>query len=205
MARQSGRVVAISVSAAAVILVLAVLWRLRRRWRGAVGRNALLRSHRSCPLLGFCQCRIHSFILMWPIIFSTWPALGIITLAAAGVALLLDRWRLWGRPGGYAVCLALLAVLAGLTWRQCGMYSDNETLYRTVVAENPDCWMGHVWVGIFAARRGQVEDAIAQFEEALRIKPDSPVRHNNMGLVLAGCGRIDEAIDQYRQAAEGQP
>jgi len=74
-------------------------------------------------------------------------SLGVIVLASAGIALLLERWRLWRRPGGYVLCLTLLALLAGLTWRQSRMYTDIETLYRTTIEENPECCMAHLNLG----------------------------------------------------------
>jgi tetratricopeptide (TPR) repeat protein len=186
-----------------LILALTALWRLRRRWRGPLA-GVLFFIVTLSPLLGF----VDAYLFVYTYVadhFQYLAMLGIITLAAAGIALSLDRWGLWRRPGGYAICFALLTTLAGLTWRQCPMYSDNETLYRAVVAENPDCWMGHMWVGILAARRAHTDEAIAQFEEALRIKPDCAGAHNNLGLVLAGLGQTDEAIAHYRKALELNP
>ena len=59
--------------------------------------------------------------------FQYLASLGMITLASAGAALLLERWGLWRRPGGYVLCLGLLAILAGLTFRQSRMYANIET------------------------------------------------------------------------------
>ena len=43
--------------------------------------------------------------------------------------------------GRYIVPLALLAILATLTFRQSRMYADKETLYRTTLDRNPNCWL----------------------------------------------------------------
>jgi tetratricopeptide (TPR) repeat protein len=49
-------------------------------------------------------------------------------------------------------------------------------------------------------QEGKVSDAIAHYEEALRIKPDLAGVHYNLGNALAQAGRIPEAIEHFRQA-----
>ena len=80
--------------------------------------------------------------------------LGIITLFSAGVALLLKRAEGWGRMLGQTCCVALLSVLAVLSWRQSRMYADAETLYRTTIERNPDCWLAHNNLGSVLNTRG---------------------------------------------------
>ena len=114
------------------------------------------------------------------------------------------RWRSWPRAG-YALCLVLLATLAGLTWRQSQMYGDVAELYGQTIAENPDCWLAHANLGVVLARRGRVDEAVACFQQALKIKPDYAEAHNNLGVALADQGRLDEAIQHYRKALEIEP
>ena len=66
-------------------------------------------------------------------------------LGFAGVAALLLEPKASGAGlGGYAVVIgAYWPTLGGLTWRQSRMYSDIETLYRMMIAANPDCWMAY--------------------------------------------------------------
>jgi tetratricopeptide (TPR) repeat protein len=52
---------------------------------------------------------------------------------------------------------------------------------------------------------GQIDDAIAQFEESLRINPGNANAHNNLALALVSCGRLDDAITHYRQALKIDP
>ena len=84
---------------AAALLLLAVLWGLRRRWRGPLA-GLLFFVGTLLPVLGFCNVYpfIYSFVADH---FQYLASLGMITLASAGVALLLERWRLWGRPAAY--------------------------------------------------------------------------------------------------------
>jgi tetratricopeptide (TPR) repeat protein len=50
------------------------------------------------------------------------------------------------------------------------------------------------------AGKGQFDEAIAEYREALRLKKDYPEAHNNLGLALKAKGLLDEAIAEYREA-----
>jgi protein O-mannosyl-transferase len=185
----------------AALLLLAVVWGLRRR---APLAGLLFFVGTLLPVLGFCN--VYPFIFSFVADhFQYLASLGIITLASAGAALLLERWRLWGRPAAYCLCGIPLVILATLTWRQSRLYTDIETLYRTTIARNPDCLMAHYNLGVVLAGRGQVEAAIAQYQQALAIKPDCVDAHYNLGTVLARRGEVEAAIAQYQKALEIKP
>ena len=48
--------------------------------------------------------------------------------------------------------------------------------------------------------QARVPDAIARFEQALRLNPDLAGAHNDLGMALAQTGRIKEAIAHFEQA-----
>ena len=80
------------------------------------------------------------------------------------------------------------------------MYADIETLYRTTVDRNPDCWMAHDNLGRALADRGQVDEAIAHYRKALEIKPDYAEAHNNLG---TGVGRPRTGRRGHRPLPQG--
>ena len=49
-------------------------------------------------------------------------------------------------------------------------------------------------------QQGRDDDAIAQYEQVLRLDPTCVEARCSLGTVLARRGRIDEAIEQYRRA-----
>jgi tetratricopeptide (TPR) repeat protein len=115
------------------------------------------------------------------------------------------NWR-WFLPGLLlAALLVLLAVLAGLTWQQSRMYADKEVLYRTIMRQNPECWMAYNNLGTVLVNRGRSDEGIAQYREALRLKPNHASAHNNLANALAGVGQIDEAIEHYQKALQLSP
>ncbi len=184
-------------------LLLAALWSIRR-WTRAPLAAVLFFGGTLFPMLGFFNLYtfLYSFVANH---YQYLAGLGIITLVSAGAALLLHRWRLWGRPLGYALCLVPLAILGRLTWQQSHMYSDVEMLYRTVIAENPDCWMAYNNLGMALAGRGQMDEAIAHYQKALEIKPDYAMAYNNLGAALTGQRRFAEAVAHLRKALEIKP
>jgi tetratricopeptide (TPR) repeat protein len=50
-----------------------------------------------------------------------------------------------------------------------------------------------------------VDEAIAAYRQAIRLKPDYAKAHNNLGLALKAKGQLDEAIAAFRQAIRLQP
>ena len=188
---------------AAALLVLVLLWRLRRRWRGLLA-GWLFFVGTLFPLLGFCN--VYLFIYTYVADhFQYLASLGIITLLSAGAALLLERCGLWHRPGGYLLCLGLLAGLGSLTFQQSRMYSDIETLYRATLAGNPDCWMAHNNLGDALAGQGRTDEAIVEYRRSLELKPGFAGAHCNLGSALASRGQVDEAIAHYRKALKIEP
>src|SRR4029077_5759340 len=91
------------------------------------------------------------------------------------------------RYGRLPVCAAgavLVLVLGILTWRQCGMYSNLENLWRTTLERNPKSFMAHNNLGAILLSQGHMEEAIVHFEEALGILSDNANAHGNLGNAL---------------------
>ncbi len=60
-------------------------------------------------------------------------------------------------------------------------------------------------LGIALAGQGKVDEAVAAFREAIRLKPDYAEAHNNLGIALAGQGKVDEAVAEHREAIRLKP
>ena len=137
--------------------------------------------------------------------FQYLASLGPVALAAAGITVALGRFEKKSPYLKPALCGTLLLVLGLLTWRQCGMYADMETLWRVTINKNPDCSMAHNNLGTVLASKGQVDEAIVQFRKALEIQQDNADAHDNLGNVLLQKGSVDEAIIHYQKALEIKP
>jgi len=124
-----------------------------------------------------------------------------IALTVLSERLLPDlRWRA-------GVGIALLTVLAVLTWRQAGMYQDAETLYRETISRNPSSVLAHNNLGlILVDRPGGLSDAIDEYEAAISADDSMAEIHNNLGIALSRVpGRLPDAIAQYQKALHLDP
>ncbi len=187
---------------AALALVL-LLWRLARRARGPLAA-LLFFAGTLFPALGFLNVYPFRFSFVADH-FQYLASLGVIVLASAGAARLLERWRLWGRPEGDALCAALLAVLGILTWRQSAMYTDMETLWATTLAKNPNSCMVQNNYGVVLLGKGRIDDANARFKRAVELEPRDPDGYVNLGYVLLRKGQYAQAIPCFERALSFQP
>ena len=186
-----------------LILLLALIWRLRKKNRGSLAA-VLVFLGLLFPALGFINVYpfIYSFVADH---FQYLACVGPLTLFAAGMTMALDSiapGKVLLRP---TISFLLLLTLGALSWRQCRDYRDIETLWRTTIARNPDCWMAYSNLGSFLSAHGDANEAIADFRKALEIWPNQSKDHNNLGKALVQKGRIAEAMDHFQTALRISP
>ncbi len=180
------------------LLVSVGLWLLSRRNRAPLAAW-LFFVGTLFPALGFFNVYpfCYSFVADH---FQYLATLGPITLAAAGIAILFRSLMNRRQLLEPIVCGTLLLVLGVSSWRQSGMYTDIETLWRTTIARNPDCWMAENNLGGYFFREGRIPEAIEHYQRAIRINPNFSEAPNNLGVALAAEGHLDEAIEDYHKA-----
>jgi tetratricopeptide (TPR) repeat protein len=188
---------------ATALLLLAGCWLLRRRARGPLV-GLLFFAGTLFPALGFFNVYPfrYSFVADH---FQYLAGIGPIVLAATGMTIafgFLERRKPFLKP---VLCGGLLVTLGVLTWQQCGMYANIETLWRTTLDRNSNSFMAHLNLGIVLAQKGSVDEAITQFQKTLEIKPDYAKAHNNLGLALLQKGSVDEAVTRFQKAIEIKP
>ncbi len=188
-----------------VLAVGAVLWALRRRTRGPLAAFLFFVGS-LFPVLGFVNLYGARYSWVW----DHWqylPDLGLLALAAAGLTAGWRRAALQIRGLGFGLVAALAVLLGALTWSHCGMFHDDQTLYRTTLARNPACWMAHTNLGDLISKiPGRLPEAIGHFEAALRINPRDVHAHNDLGLAFTKIpGRLPAAIAEYEAALRIDP
>jgi tetratricopeptide (TPR) repeat protein len=130
--------------------------------------------------------------------------IGPIALASAGIVSLSDKFAHY-RTVIVSAALLVLASLGTLTWRQAATYSDIETLWRSTLARNPECWMAHTNLGLVLFQKGQIDDAIAHYRSALQMQPDWWDAEYNLGTALLAKGEVDEATPHCEKAVSMRP
>ena len=137
----------------AALLLLACAWNIRQRWRGLLA-GLLFFAGTLFPALGFFNVFPfrYSFVADH---FQYLACIGPISLAAFGITTALAPFEKNSRFLKPMACGLLIMTLAVLTWRQCRMFVDNETLWRATVAMNPDSWMAHDNLGVALSQNGK--------------------------------------------------
>ncbi|HSQ31265.1 MAG TPA: tetratricopeptide repeat protein [Gemmatimonadaceae bacterium] len=132
------------------------------------------------------------------------PLIGISIMLAWGLSdLLSERPRL--RIPTAAVAAAALVACAIATRLQVRYWASSEALWKHALAVTTDNYAAHTYYGNALASRGNLDSAIIEYDEAIRIRPGYPEAHNNLGPALAQKGRVNEAIEQFTQAIRLRP
>ena len=179
-----------------------LLWAFRERWgRGAL-TGVLFFFGTLTPALGFFNFypMLYSFVADH---FQYLASLGLLALAAAGGHRI---WTRLGRSAAGPVALALVLALCGLlTWRQGRVYADLETLWRDTLQKNAGAWIAHNNLANILKERGQLDQAIGHYRQALLLKPGSAQIHLNLADAHQARGESAAALRHYRRALKAKP
>ena len=185
----------------AVLVVLALVVARNRIGRGPLF-SVLFFGGSLFPLLGF----MNGYFMRYSFVCDHWaylPSLSLIGWAAALLTQASDR--LQAQRVFHTSAFLVLLAFGILTWHHCGIFTDEETLYRRTLAGNPEADLAHNNLGLLLFRSGQPEEAIAHFERALQIRPNSAHAHNNLANAYRVLGRPREAVQHYELSLKLEP
>jgi protein O-mannosyl-transferase len=131
------------------------------------------------------------------------PLAAVIVGGAAGLCTVLQRVR----PRVVIPAVLLLALgLGGLTALRNEDYRSELGIWSDTVAKRPNNERALVCLGDALSKiPGRLDDAIARYEEALRLNPNLAQAHNNLGKALNDEGRTRDAIAQYEDVLRLNP
>jgi tetratricopeptide (TPR) repeat protein len=191
---------------AAALLFLA-LWMIRNRSRGpfaaAVAFLVML-----FPVLGFFNLSYfmsglgadHHAAIFRADHFQYLAAAAGFAPIGTGFGWLVERIKANLRPVLYAGSIALLVLLASLTWAQSANYRDPETAFRAVIARNPDSATAQSNLAGALLKRGAIDEAIMHSRRSIELEPNFQFGHYNLGRAFLQKGDLDAAIEELRKA-----
>jgi tetratricopeptide (TPR) repeat protein len=132
------------------------------------------------------------------------PSIGLFVAGVWAVAEFSVRWkfRAFLLPG--AAALALL-VCGSLTWRQTGCWRNSLTLWTHCVAATRDNIMARISLGNALQQAGQINEAMEQYREVLRLDPNQAHANLDLGVALAVTGQLREATNCFARALRNRP
>lgn len=127
-----------------------------------------------------------------------------LPLAAVVVLPVIAAHALAGRRA--VVGLLVLSLAAGvLTARRNLVYRSELALWSDTVAHRPENARAHTNLGIALTEAGRAAEAVASFEESLRLEPDNAVTHLNLCETLTRLNRAAEAVPHGEAAVRLEP
>ncbi len=92
-----------------------------------------------------------------------------------------------------------------LQHHQAGRLTQAESLYRQVLAQQPENADALHLLGVIARQVGRNDIAVDLIGQAIALEPNFPEACSSLGNALRDIGRLDEAIAAYRQAIALKP
>jgi chemotaxis methyl-accepting protein methylase len=97
------------------------------------------------------------------------------------------------------------ALSAALRHRQAGEFLEAESIYREIIAVQPDLAEAQDALGTILVARGQPAEARARYERAILIKPDFAEAYYHLGNILMSEGMVADAVAHYELALRFKP
>ena len=133
--------------------------------------------------------------------YTYFPFIGLFLAVAFSLPAPPGRWRL--AAGGTAV--GALAVLGVVSFRQVGLWADEERLYRhALLVTGPNSRM-HAILASYLHAHGRTAEAYQEILEANRIWPGNPPDLTSLGVIARATGQLDVAEHALRDAVAAGP
>jgi TPR repeat protein len=129
--------------------------------------------------------------------------LGPLALAAAGLTTTVGFIRKRKSFFDPALCIAVVLAVGALSWRW--RYGGVETLWQSIIACNPNCYLACENLGYALLQMGQEDKALACFQKAAELEPDDANAHLNLANVFFQKKQLNEAIIHLQKAIELRP
>jgi Flp pilus assembly protein TadD len=152
------------------------------------------------PVIGLVQVGIQAMADRYAYI----PSLGVLILAIWGANELTRHWR-YRMIALSAVGLAAVVLCLGLTRQQLGYWHDSEALLRHALAVTENNSLVHNTLGNALLDKNQINEAISEYQEAVRLAPGYAEARLHLGVALGMKGQLDEAISQFQEVIRLEP
>ena len=98
-----------------------------------------------------------------------------------------------------------LSVLAVMTWNQCHIWKNSETLWTHVIKDDPQIAMPYGNRAFYRRNHGQIQQALDDYEKGLRFAKNKSALHNSRGKLFFDIGQTEKAIAEYTAAIKEKP
>src|SRR5215467_6383622 len=145
------------------------------------------------PMIGLVQVGVQAMGDRYAYI----PIIGLFVIVCWGSAELLQSRPFWPRAG-FVLAIPTLIALTAVSRQDISYWSDNLTLWNHALQVTRNNFVAEDGIGDVLAMRGQMDKAVAHFQNAVKINPQDPLGNLNLGAYEQQKGNYAAAIDRYR-------
>jgi tetratricopeptide (TPR) repeat protein len=154
------------------------------------------------PVSGLVQ------IGLWPEMADRWayvPFIGLFIIIVWGIGDLFNRWqsRFIGALGMLGI--SWLLILGILTSIQLRYWHSSVMLFEHTLAVTKNNYVIHRVLGCSLQSQNKLNEAIAQYRQAIQIRPNYAEAQHDLGYALCKQGKWDEALVHLRKAVQLNP
>ncbi|MGD1083253.1 MAG: tetratricopeptide repeat protein, partial [Verrucomicrobiota bacterium] len=132
------------------------------------------------------------------------PQIGLALAGTWAAAEWGARWRHRREIFG-ALAPAVVGALMVFAYIQTSYWKEGGTLWKRALDRTSGNSVAHNNLGYVLDKRGALEEAIRQFQQALAITPDYGQAHYNLGVALLKQGDTDGGISEFHKALQTAP
>ena len=132
------------------------------------------------------------------------PQIGVIMAVVWAIRDLTSIWRARAIVLAPA-SVALIGTLSFLSYRQTTHWRDTESLWSYTLSLSPENDVALAGLAGIEVVRGQADDAITHYRQALALRDGNAAAHYGLAVALSRQGKIDEAIEHWQRSLEIQP
>ncbi len=134
--------------------------------------------------------------------FTYVPSIGLSWMLVWGFADAVEHFPRRARIAAYAAGAVFIAALAARSYRQLEVWHDTKTLLNHTIGLYPEMAQPKFWLANAMALSGRQEEAVALYEEGLRLYPSAIYSELEMARFLYRWGYAPQAISHYRHVLE---
>jgi protein O-mannosyl-transferase len=147
------------------------------------------------PVIGLVQVGVQRYADRYTYI----PLIGLFIMIAWQVPKMVQSWK----HKNIALSVSatgIFCVLWVLTSFQVRLWENSITLFEHALQSTSENYVARNNLGLSLAERGNYDEAIVHFQEAIRIFPGFGYPYFNLGLISYKRGNFQEAISHYQNA-----
>ncbi|MBP7497336.1 MAG: tetratricopeptide repeat protein, partial [Bacteroidales bacterium] len=104
-----------------------------------------------------------------------------------------------------SLAVLILLVFSYSTYQRNKVWQDEETLWYDVTVKSPKNGRGLMNYGLTQMSKGDYENALKYFEQALVYTPYYSILHINLGICKGALGKLQDAENHFKKAIELNP